>query len=180
MKKLGVWGSVTNFASAAALFFGVLFLLGLGGAWDALLAKSGGSHFAAGKAPAAKGAHRWREAYGKLPLSFEENQGQTAKEVRYLAHGTGYELFLTAHEAVLALRSRCHNDLSPLHRTASLRAMRKACKAEQLTAVRIQLEGAGPHPSVNGTGRLPGRMNYFLGNDPKKWHTDVPSYFTRA
>src|SRR5207237_7942977 len=29
---------------------------------------------------------------------------------------------------------------------------------------------------VNGTGRLPGRMNYFLGNDPKKWHTDVPSY----
>src|SRR6184192_164786 len=125
MKKLDAWGSVPNFVGAAAVFFGVLFLLVLGGAQDALLATSGGSPFAAAKAAAAKETPRWREAYGKLPLSFEENQGQTAEEVRYLAHGTGYELFLTPHEALLALRSRRKYDLSPLHRTASLRAMRK-------------------------------------------------------
>src|SRR6266576_3451660 len=93
MKKLDAWGSVPNFVGAAAVFFGVLFLLVLGGAQDALLATSGGSPFAAAKAAAAKETPRWREAYGKLPLSFEENQGQTAEEVRYLAHGTGYELF---------------------------------------------------------------------------------------
>src|SRR5207253_1397129 len=176
MKKLDAWGSVPNFVGAAAVFFGVLFLLVLGGAQDALLATSGGSPFAAAKAAAAKETPRWREAYGKLPLSFEENQGQTAEEVRYLAHGTGYELFLTPHEALLALRSRRKYDLSPLHRTASLRAMRKARKAGQLTALRIQFEGANLHPAVNGMGRLPARTNYFLGNDPKKWHTDVPSY----
>src|SRR6184192_2843140 len=83
---------------------------------------------------------------------------------------------LTPHEALLALRSRRKYDLSPLHRTASLRAMRKARKAGQLTALRIQFEGANLHPAVNGMGRLPARTNYFLGNDPKKWHTDVPSY----
>src|SRR5437870_1673809 len=176
MKKLDAWGSVPNFVGAAAVFFGVLFLLVLGGAQDAILATSGGSPFAAAKAAAAKETPRWREAYGKLPLSFEENQGQTAEEVRYLAHGTGYELFLTPHEALLALRSRRKYDLSPLHRTASLRAMRKARKAGQLTALRIQFEGANLHPAVNGMGRLPARTNYFLGNDPKKWHTDVPSY----
>ena len=176
MKKLDAWGSVPNFVGAAAVFFGVLFLLVLGGAQDALLATSGGSPFAAAKAAAAKETPHWREAYGKLPLSFEENQGQTAEEVRYLAHGTGYELFLTPHEALLALRSRRKYDLSPLHRTASLRAMRKARKAGQLTALRIQFEGANLHPAVNGMGRLPARTNYFLGNDPKKWHTDVPSY----
>jgi len=176
MKKLNARGSVANFVGAAALFLGVLFLLVLGGAQDALLATSGGGHIAAAKAAAAKEAPRWREAYGKLPLSFEENQGQTAEEVRYLAHGTGYELFLTPHEALLALRSRRHHDLSPLHRTASLRAIRKARKAGQLTALRIQFEGANLHPAVNGMGRLPARTNYFLGNDPKKWHTDVPSY----
>ncbi len=176
MKKLDAWGSVPNFVGAAAVFFGVLFLLVLGGAQDALLATSGGSPFAAAKAAAAKETPRWREAYGKLPLSFEENQGQTAEEVRYLAHGTGYELFLTPHEALLALRSRRKYDLSPLHRTVSLRAMRKARKAGQLTALRIQFEGANLHPAVNGMGRLPARTNYFLGNDPKKWHTDVPSY----
>src|ERR1700722_11765896 len=43
------------------------------------------------------------DSYGKLPLSFIENQGQTAQEVRYTSHGGQYDLFLTKSEAVLAL-----------------------------------------------------------------------------
>jgi hypothetical protein len=43
-------------------------------------------------------------AYGRLPLSFEANQGQTADEVKFLSRGPGYSLFLTPGEAVLALR----------------------------------------------------------------------------
>ena len=56
---------------------------------------------------------KWIEAYGNLPLSFEENRGQTAREVRYISHGSGYELFLTPQEAVIALRGPVHVDLSP-------------------------------------------------------------------
>jgi hypothetical protein len=41
--------------------------------------------------------------YGKLPLAFESNQGQSAKEVKFLAHGPGYSLFLTRTQAVLTL-----------------------------------------------------------------------------
>src|SRR5688572_19610321 len=44
------------------------------------------------------------EAYGKLPLSFEANQGQTDQRVKFLSRGTGYTLFLTSSEAVLSLR----------------------------------------------------------------------------
>ncbi|MGC2723419.1 MAG: hypothetical protein WA224_05600, partial [Candidatus Acidiferrales bacterium] len=44
------------------------------------------------------------KAYGKLPLAFEENQGQTSPEVRFLSRGGGYELFLTSQEVVLGLR----------------------------------------------------------------------------
>ena len=29
---------------------------------------------------------------------------------------------------------------------------------------------------VSGLDPLPGKMNYFVGNDPKKWHTDVPTF----
>ncbi len=43
------------------------------------------------------------ESYGKLPLSFELNQGQTDKEVKFLSRGPGYSLFLTPTEAVLTL-----------------------------------------------------------------------------
>src|SRR5438477_5397486 len=40
---------------------------------------------------------------GRIPLSFEANQGQTDRQVQYLARGPGYTVFLTATEAVLAL-----------------------------------------------------------------------------
>src|SRR5437773_1443776 len=46
---------------------------------------------------------RVNEAYGKLPLSFEANQGQTDSKIKFLSHGSGYSLFLTSNEAVLAL-----------------------------------------------------------------------------
>ncbi len=45
------------------------------------------------------------ETYGKLPLSFEANLGQTSSKVKFLSRGQGYTLFLTRHtETVLVLR----------------------------------------------------------------------------
>ncbi|PYV02717.1 MAG: hypothetical protein DMG26_10790, partial [Acidobacteria bacterium] len=38
---------------------------------------------------------RLAEAYGKLPLSFEANQGQTDRRVKFLSRGSGYTLLLT-------------------------------------------------------------------------------------
>ena len=39
-----------------------------------------------------------------LPLAFEPNQGQTDPQVRYLARGPGYSLYLTNREAVIVLQ----------------------------------------------------------------------------
>ncbi len=44
------------------------------------------------------------ERFGRLPLSFERNEGQVDPAVKFLSHGPGYDLFLTANEAVLSLR----------------------------------------------------------------------------
>ena len=44
------------------------------------------------------------KAYGKLPLSFEINQGQTDSQVKFISRGSRYSLFLTGNEAVLSLR----------------------------------------------------------------------------
>src|SRR5437867_1856801 len=46
------------------------------------------------------------KTYGKLPLSFEANQGQTDSQVQFLARGGGYTLFLTSTEAVLSFHGR--------------------------------------------------------------------------
>src|SRR5205823_10303415 len=58
----------------------------------------------AGSAEAAQA--RLVESYGKVPLSFEANRGQTDPRVKFLSRGSGYTLFLTGDEAVLSLRSQ--------------------------------------------------------------------------
>lgn len=40
-----------------------------------------------------------------MPLQFEANQGQVDAQVKFLAGGSGYTLFLTPTESVLVLRS---------------------------------------------------------------------------
>ena len=96
--------------------------------------------------------------FAHLPLSFEINQGQADPRVKYLSHGHGYTLWLTADQAVLALRSSAQPSTSAL------------------PMVRLRLVGSDPASSVWGEQPLPGQSNYFLGNNPKKWRTNVPTY----
>ena len=45
-------------------------------------------------------------SFSNLPVAFEPNLGQTDPQVKYLARGNGYTLFLTPNEAVLSLAGR--------------------------------------------------------------------------
>ncbi|MGD8944401.1 MAG: hypothetical protein PVJ37_14120, partial [Desulfobacterales bacterium] len=92
-------------------------------------------------------------AYLNLPLSFEANQGQTDPQVAFLSRGSGYTLFLTDSEAVVALS-----------------------KSDSRSVLRMILLGASTGSKATGIGKLPGKSNYFIGNDPRKWHTHIPSY----
>ena len=49
-------------------------------------------------------SERAREAYGRMPLSFEANRGQAEESVDFIARGAGYALSLKPTEAVFALR----------------------------------------------------------------------------
>lgn len=179
MKLKGAWGLAAKFISVAALFCCVVLWTVYVGADKRGHTDDSGSRTAgaASKPVAPKDNSAWAEAYGHLPMSFEENQGQTAREVRYVAHGGRYELFLTPQEAVMALRPTKHLDFSPKHRSAYLRTLREQRRgAQNLTAIRMRFEGANPEPMISGAERLPTRVNYFTGSDPKNWHTDIPSY----
>jgi hypothetical protein len=115
-----------------------------------------------------------QEAYGNVPFSFEANQGQTDRQVQFLSRGPGYTLFLTPTEAVLALQQGSKYPLAP---DSGLRELKSAQLEENKTTVlRMQFEGANPSPRASGLEPLPGIVNYFIGNDPKKWRTNVPTY----
>lgn len=95
-----------------------------------------------------------RANFGHLPMVFEPNQGQTDSRVKFLAHGANYGLFLTANEAVLALHK------SP----------------KQTSVLRMALVNANAHAVIVGDDKLPGKSNYFIGNDPTQWHRDIPQF----
>ncbi|MGD0305832.1 MAG: SBBP repeat-containing protein, partial [Candidatus Acidiferrales bacterium] len=119
-------------------------------------------------------ARKITEQYGRLPMSFEPNQ--KAPEVKFYSHGPGYELFLANQEAVMAV-----HHLTAAPKVASLRTLRPdrrdaARRSEKISVVRMKLEGSNPGAQIAGEAQMPGKVSYFIGNDPKKWHTDIPTF----
>jgi len=136
---------------------------------------------------------RLREAYGKLPISFEPNRGQLDSRVKFKARGGGYTMFLTATEAVFVMRDKSQaragrmpdvlktatslvDLLKQIHdQRAQIRERRNQELAAR-TVVRMKLAGGSADPAVTGMDELPGKVNHFRTNDTKKWATDVPLY----
>jgi len=88
--------------------------------------------------------------FAKLPLYFERNVGQTDASVKYLTRGPGYTLFFTPDEIVLSLQNQA--------------------------SLRMQFVGANKEPTLIGLEEQACKSNYFIGNDPQKWHTNISNY----
>jgi len=142
------------------------------------------------KQPDATTKTKLQVTYAKVPLHFEPNQGQTDEQVNFLSRGSGYTLFLTATEAVLALRKPyddSHNSLAPVPDSFSSplpwreRIKERGIKdrdpeSMEQTVLQMKLVGANPNPHVAGQEELPGKVNYIIGNDPEKWRTNIPTF----
>jgi hypothetical protein len=93
-------------------------------------------------------------AYGRLPLAFEANLGQADSKVQFLARGLGYTLFLTGPNATLRL-------LQP--------------NGQIEDTLQLRLVGAR-RAAARGEKKLDSVTNYYLGNDPHHWYTNVPNF----
>lgn len=122
-------------------------------------------------------------SFGRLPLTFEENVGQTDPRVKFLSRGPQFTLFLTASEAVFAMptlrqqiRPLAHSeDGHDRSESASANPNGKP-RAASGSVIRMRLVGASREAPITGEERTPGKRSYFIGNDPKKWHTNIALY----
>jgi uncharacterized repeat protein (TIGR01451 family) len=94
-------------------------------------------------------------AFRQLPLIFEPNVGQANAGVRFLVRGAGYDILLDSDSAVIGSGN------SSTRRSEGLR---------------MRLAGASTSARVAGSDLLPGKTNYFIGNDPAKWRRNVPHF----
>jgi uncharacterized repeat protein (TIGR01451 family) len=100
-------------------------------------------------------------AFAQLPLYFETNEGQSDPRVKFLARGSGYGIFFTSSSAVLRLQ---HS------------AFRSQHSAFESSVLSMEFFHPSPDAKVQGENDLPGKSNYFIGNDPAKWYHDVPHF----
>ncbi len=131
--------------------------------------------------------HRWRADsaasqppaaasaldYKTLPVYFEENRGQTDPRVRFLSRGPGYTVFLTGKGTVLSLHRATVVEPPRPFGTQPEASPEVKLKA---ASVWINLAGARGDATVEGIDPLPGKVNYFIGNDASRWHTNIPTY----
>ncbi|MCZ6489611.1 MAG: hypothetical protein O7A06_03655, partial [Acidobacteria bacterium] len=97
---------------------------------------------------------------------------------------------MTSTEAVLALKNGASNrpqragipnreSLSraePGSEEAEGSGVRSQKQGNNGAVLRLKLAGSNPAPQVTGIEELPGKSNYFIGNDPEMWRTNVPHY----
>lgn len=122
-----------------------------------------------------------QEVYGRLPLYFIQNEGQVDGTVKYYEKGVGHAIFFTENEVLFQFEKRAD------HRAAggeseggqslnegsetSHGKVPESCSRVRLYPVDMQ-EGV----SLEGLDQQEGKVNYFLGRDPARWKTNIPTY----
>ena len=100
------------------------------------------------------------EAYGRLPLFFIQNDGQLDKKVKFYEKASNSAMYLTEEGVYVSLVKQDG---------------KKDTKTEA-RLIKLSFLGGNPNPEIVAEGRLEGKVNYFIGNDPKEWKRDIPTY----
>jgi hypothetical protein len=131
-----------------------------------------------------------------MPLSFTKNLGQWDDRVLFRANAGGATMWFTKEGVTYQFTRRIPNGniddrRGTLRVPAGTRSVplqgtpQLAVGDDQFGDTRDSIEqlvltakfvGANPNPAIIAEGQLKYKCNYFLGNDPSKWHTDVPNY----
>ena len=110
-------------------------------------------------------------ALGKLPLAFEAAESEAGFPGRFTARGPAYHLTLTPTATLVSVRKfpPSFPSSDPARRAAGLAPV-------DYRTFQVEFVGANAAARIAGENELPGQVNYFLGNDPARWRTAVPTF----
>jgi len=110
---------------------------------------------------------RLAAGYGTLGPGFEENRGQADSRVKFLYRRSNSTLFFTADAVTMALRDATETAGGSINRQETTR---------RESVLRMKFLAASPSAKVSGLEKLAGNSNYFVGDDPANWQTNVPNF----
>jgi hypothetical protein len=117
------------------------------------------------------------------PTCFVENLGQAPKDVLWQAHGAGFEASFSRDGFVVRLfgakpDASTGGSAKPLAAADGGAGPAKLSDPGRITITeqRISLAGASPLATIEPLDRLPGRVSFFRGNNPKRWASGLSTY----
>ncbi|HTS58758.1 MAG TPA: hypothetical protein VMH03_14515, partial [Terriglobales bacterium] len=95
-----------------------------------------------------------KQTYTRTQAFFEQNLGQQPASVGFTGRWPDYDLLLGRSEIVFKPKA-------------------KWIAAEEVS---LALPSGEPNLEIRGEGRLPAVINYYVGSDPRNWHSAVPTF----
>ena len=95
--------------------------------------------------------------YGSLPLNFVANQGQMDKKAKFYAKGEGHSIYFTQEGIYLRLIQR-----------------NPTAKSQEV--LKLSFLNGNENPRLVADNPQVCKFNSYVGNDPARWRTGIPTY----
>ena len=109
--------------------------------------------------------------FGKIPLYFISNQGQVNSEAIFYAKASRYTLWMTKEGLVFDCLRKVKVEKSPANSLKSSYHPGKILR----DVSRFLFLNANKNPEIVPIEEAKIRVNYFIGNDKSKWHSNIPT-----
>jgi hypothetical protein len=118
------------------------------------------------------------ERLAGIALSFQPNVGQVDSRADFLARGNGYNLFLTPTGAIFDLLSKRADAPAPINSLSGRKVARQNHGPYENARVGLMMKliGGNTASPLQAQQELPSKVNYFIGNNPKNWRSQIPTY----
>jgi hypothetical protein len=111
--------------------------------------------------------------FGSVPLHFEPNAGQADAQARFLAHGSGGILYFEQHKVTLLASS---SETPPAKPISLASGSEPGDGSQESVMIRMSFVGASFTSTVAQGDLAGGKVNYLIGSEADKWHTNLPTY----
>ena len=112
-----------------------------------------------------------KEFSNSLPMRFEKNEGQAGTHSDYLCRAQSHTMLLSSTGMLLSLPGP-----APESSAQKSRDHKASTTIQSAGLLEMRLVGSNAQSEVNGHDELVTRSNFFIGNDPSKWRTNIPNY----
>ena len=116
------------------------------------------------------------KSFLSLPIYFIQNKGQTNSKVKYIVNGLGNSMFFTEDGVYLVL-NQINENREQDSKLKTLITKSDTNDQKIVTEVlRLIPVNANKNSEIIAEDILESKVNYFIGNNPEKWKTNIPTF----